>query len=178
MKKFNKIFIFSILFLSFTLEAYSYRVKESPTDRFKIENFKDEIRKINFKFDEFGKVKDYGILGYYNFIPLKNNGKISAYACLTHLKVYDRHEPFIVIVSLDGKIIDYSIPEAKKKHFPLNSEAVKKTVIGKNKNNVNMDAVAGSTYHVPAVNAEFKNILNIFEYRKEIIRKDETGEKS
>lgn len=173
MKKFNKHFILSILFLFFTLNTYSYRVKESPTERFKIENFKDEIKKTNFKFDEFGKAKDYGILGYYNFVPLKSNGKISAYACLTHLKVYDRHEPFIVIVSLDGKIIDYSIPEAKKKHFLLNSDNVKKMVIGKDKNNVKMDAVAGSTFHVPAINAELKNILNIFEYRKEIIRKDE-----
>lgn len=177
MKTFNKFFILSTLFLFSTLNTYSYRVKESPTERFKIENFKAEIKKTNLKFDEFGKVKDYGILGYYNFIPLKNNSKISAYACLTHLKVYDRHEPFIVIVSLDGKIIDYSIPEAKKKHFPLNSEAVKKTVIGKNKNNIKMDAVAGSTYHVPAINAELKNILNIFDYRKEIIRKDEAEEK-
>ncbi|MDU1911445.1 hypothetical protein [Fusobacterium sp.] len=175
MKKCNKIFIFLILFLSFILEVYSYRVKESPTDRFKIENFKDEIIKTNFKFDEFGKVKDYGILGYYNFIPLKTNNKISAYACLTHLKVYDRHEPFIVIISLDGKIIDYSIPEVKKKHIPLNSESVKKMVIGQDKNNVKMDAVAGSTYHVPAINAELKNILNIFDYRGEIIRKDEVN---
>lgn len=177
MKNLNKLFIL-LLFLSFSLNIYSYRVKESPTERFKIENFKDDIKKMNYNFDEFGKTKDYGILGYYNFIPLKNNNKISAYACLTHLKVYDRHEPFIVIVSLDGKIIDYSIPEAKKKHFPLNSETVKKTVIGKNKNNVKMDAVSGSTFHVPAINAELKNILNIFEYRKEIIRKDEAEEKS
>ena len=121
MKNFSKLFLLFILlfilFFSFTLNTYSYRVKESPTDRFKIENFKEDIKKTNFKFEEFGKVKDYGILGYYNFIPLKTNNKISAYACLTHLKVYDRHEPFIVIISLDGKIIDYSIPEVKKKHI-------------------------------------------------------------
>ena len=175
MKNLNKLFIL-LLFLSFSLNVYSYRVKESPTDRFKIENFKEDIKKTNFKFEEFGKVKDYGILGYYNFIPLKTNNKISAYACLTHLKVYDRHEPFIVIISLDGKIIDYSIPEVKKKHISLNSESVKKMVIGQDKNNVKMDAVAGSTYHVPAINAELKNILNIFDYRKEIIRKDEANQ--
>ena len=177
MKNFNRLFLF-VIFFSFSLNTYSYRVKESPTDRFKIENFKDEIKKMNFNFDEFGKIKDYGILGYYNFIPLKNNNKIfqhkiSAYACLTHLKVYDRHEPFIVIISLNGKIIDYSIPEVKKKHLPLNSESVKKMVIGQDKNNVKMDTVAGSTYHVPAINAELQNILNIFDYKKEIIRKDE-----
>lgn len=176
MKNFSKLFLLFILFFSFTLNTYSYRVKESPTDRFKIENFKEDIKKTNFKFEEFGKVKDYGILGYYNFIPLKTNNKISAYACLTHLKVYDRHEPFIVIISLDGKIIDYSIPEVKKKHISLNSESVKKMVIGQDKNNVKMDAVAGSTYHVPAINAELKNILNIFDYRKEIIRKDEANQ--
>ena len=176
MKNFIKLFLLSTLFFSFTLNTYSYRVKESPTDRFQIENFKEDIKKTNFKFEEFGKVKDYGILGYYNFIPLKTNNKISAYACLTHLKVYDRHEPFIVIISLDGKIIDYSIPEVKKKHISLNSESVKKMVIGQDKNNVKMDAVAGSTYHVPAINAELKNILNIFDYRREIIRKDEANQ--
>lgn len=176
MKNFIKLFLLSTLFFSFTLNTYSYRVKESPTDRFKIENFKEDIKKTNFKFEEFGKVKDYGILGYYNFIPLKTNNKISAYACLTHLKVYDRHEPFIVIISLDGKIVDYSIPEVKKKHISLNSESVKKMVIGQDKNNVKMDAVAGSTYHVPAINAELKNILNIFDYRGEIIRKDEVNQ--
>lgn len=176
MKNFIKLFLLSTLFFSFTLNTYSYRVKESPTDRFQIENFKEDIKKTNFKFEEFGKVKDYGILGYYNFIPLKTNNKISAYACLTHLKVYDRHEPFIVIISLNGKIIDYSIPEVKKKHIPLNSESVKKMVIGQDKNNAKMDAVAGSTYHVPAINAELKNILNIFDYRGEIIRKDEVNQ--
>ena len=176
MKNFSKLFLLFILFFSFILNTYSYRVKESPTDRFKIENFKEDIKKTNFKFEEFGKVKDYGILGYYNFIPLKTNNKISAYACLTHLKVYDRHEPFIVIISLDRKIIAYSIPEVKKKHISLNSESVKKMVIGQDKNNVKMDAVAGSTYHVPAINAELKNILNIFDYRKEIIRKDEANQ--
>ena len=75
MKNFNRLFLF-VIFFSFSLNTYSYRVKESPTDRFKIENFKDEIKKMNFNFDEFGKIKDYGILGYYNFIPLKNNNKI------------------------------------------------------------------------------------------------------
>lgn len=176
MKNFIKLFLLSTLFFLFTLNTYSYRVKESPTDRFQIENFKEDIKKTNFKFEEFGKVKDYGILGYYNFIPLKTNNKISAYVCLTHLKVYDRHEPFIVIISLNGKIIDYSIPEVKKKHIPLNSESVKKMVIGQDKNNAKMDAVAGSTYHVPAINAELKNILNIFDYRGEIIRKDEVNQ--
>ena len=29
------------------------------------------------------------------------------------------------------------------------------------------------SYHVPAINAELQNILNIFDYKKEIIRKDE-----
>lgn len=173
MKRINSFFFLLGMFLISTLNTYSYRVKESPTTRFKIENFKEEIRKFNFKFDEFGKVKEYGILGYYNFYPLIKENKIIAYACLTHLKVYDRHEPFVVLISLEGEIIDYSVPEARNKHKILNSDEIKKMVIGKDKTNVYMDAVAGSTFHIPAINAELINILNMFEYRKEIIRKDE-----
>lgn len=173
MKKRNKFILLLGIFLTLALNTYSYRVKESSTARFKIEDFKEEIKKSNFKFDDFGKVKEYGILGYYNFYPLIKDKKIVAYACLSHLKVYDRHEPFIVLVSLDGKIIDYSIPEARNKHKILNSSEIKKMVIGRDKTNVHMDGVAGSTFHVPAINAELINILNMFEYRKEIIRKDE-----
>lgn len=173
MNKLNKFIVFSSLLLLFTSNSYGYRVKESPTTKFKIESFKEEIKKTNFNFDSFGKVKEYGILGYYNFYPLIKDNKICAYACLTHLKVYDRHEPFIVIISLDGKIIDYSIPEARNKHKVLNSNDVKIKLIGKDKTNAHLDAIAGSTYHVPAINAELTNILNIFDYRKDIIRKDE-----
>lgn len=173
MKIFNIKFIILGMGIIFSVFSYGYRVKESPTKKFDIENFKTEIKNTSYKFDEFGKVKKYPILGYYNFIPLKTKGKISAYACLTHLKVYDRHEPFIVIISLDGKIIDYSIPEARKKHRNLNTLEIKNMVIGENKDNVQMDAVAGSTFHVPAINAELKNILNMFKYREKIIRKDE-----
>lgn len=173
MKKRSKFAVLLGIFLTFTLNSYSYRVKESSTTRFKIEDFKEEIKKSNFKFDNFGKVKEYGILGYYNFYPLVKDKKIIAYACLTHLKVYDRHEPFIVLISLDGKIIDYSIPEARNKHKILNSDEIKKMVIGKGRGDAHLDGVAGSTFHVPAINAELTNILNMFEYRKEIIRKDE-----
>lgn len=173
MKKTDKLLVFLGLFIFLTFNTYSYRVKESPTSRFKIEDFKEEIKKTNFNFDSFGKVKEYGILGYYNFYPLIKDNKICAYACLTHLKVYDRHEPFIVIISLDGKIIDYLIPEARNKHKILNTNEIKSKLIGKDKTNAHLDAIAGSTYHVPAINAELTNILNIFDYRKEIIRKDE-----
>ena len=164
-----------IILLTITnVDTYSYKVKESSTARFKIENFKEEIKKLDINFDEFGKKKEYGILGYYNFYPLIKNKVIIAYACLTHLKVYDRHEPFIVLLSLDNKIIDYSIPEARKKHKILNSEEVKNKVKGKGKGEKKyLDGIAGSTFHIPAINAELENILNMFEYRKEIIRKDE-----
>lgn len=162
-----------ILFFMFSFLVYPYRVKESPVSRFDINNFKEEIKKMSFDFEEFGNIKDYGILGYYNFVPLKKKGKIIGYACLTHLKIYDRHEPLLVIISLDGKILDYSVPEIRKKHLPLISKSVKKNIIGKDKSTVFMDSIAGSTFSVSAINAEFKNILNIFDYKKEIIRNDE-----
>ncbi|MEF9933514.1 MAG: hypothetical protein RR191_05845 [Cetobacterium sp.] len=176
MKSITRFFIFFKIFLVISIFSFSYGVKESSTERFKIENFKEEIRKIDFKFDKFGEVKQYGVLGFYNFIPLEVKDKIIAYACLTHLKVYDRHEPFIAIISLDGKILDYSIPEARKKHLILNSKEIKQQVIGEDKSNVEMDMVAGSTFHVPSINAELKNMLNMFEYKKNIIRRDEKGE--
>ena len=172
MKNYKK-YLTIILFTMISLNIYGYRAKESSTNRFKIENFKNEIRQTNFKFDEFGKIKEYAILGYYNFVSLKNKGKISAYACLTHIKVYDRHEPLIVIISLNGKIIDYVLPEARKRHLNLNTNKVKQMVIGEGKENVQMDDVAGSTFHIPALNAELKNTLNMFKYRENIIRKEE-----
>lgn len=166
--------ILGIVFLFSFDSAYAYGVKESPTSRFKIENFKKDIESLNIDFQEFGRIKEYGILGYYNFCPLIKDNKIISYVCLTHLKVYDRNEPFIVLISLDGRILDYCIPEAKNKHKILNSTEVKEKVIGKDKSeDLFLDAVAGSTFHVPAINMELKNILNMFEYREEIIRKDE-----
>lgn len=166
--------ILGIIFLSSSDRAYAYGVKESSTSRFKIENFKKDIESLSIDFQEFGRIKEYGILGYYNFCPLIKDKKIISYACLTHLKVYDRNEPFIVLISLDGKVLDYCIPEAKNKHKVLNTIEIKKKVIGKDKSNdLFLDGVAGSTFHIPAINMELKNILNMFEYREEIIRKDE-----
>lgn len=65
MNKLNKFIVFSSLLLLFTSNSYGYRVKESPTTRFKIESFKEEIKKTNFNFDSFGKVNrvwNFGIL--------------------------------------------------------------------------------------------------------------------
>ncbi len=120
-------------------------------------------------FDSFGEKKESKGLGYYNYVSLLKNGKIVGYGVITHIKVYNKHEALLAVVSPDGELLDFYLPDANEKHQNVHDYNWKKSYIGKKYGELQFDGLAGSTFTANSTYGELRNILRSFEFRKKEI---------
>lgn len=157
----------AVILFSLTLatSALGYKVKPEAGDlvKYTIASYEPTFKEFKgIKFDSFGAPEEAPNRGYYTFVPLLENGKVVAYGGLTHVKAYNKHEAMLTIISSEGKLLDFSLPEVNNKHLSLKEEAWKKPYLGKEMDNIPMDGHAGSTFHINSVNGELKNTLRAF----------------
>lgn len=157
--------------------TFAYKAKSEDLSKYSIETYKiqiqDAAKKSNVNFNEMGKTYDSPAFGYYNFVPLEENGKVVAYAGLTHVKSYNKHEALIAIISPEGKLMGFHLPDANEKHTNVLEKEWIQKYVGKTANEFPTDGLAGSTFHANSVNGELRNLLSAFNYKKEEI----TGKK-
>lgn len=163
----------SILLLALTISAtsFSYRAKSEDLSQYKISNYEEQFKEMDVEFSELGNISESPSLGYYNFAELVKDGNVVAYAGLTHIKAYNKHEALIAIISPEGKIIDFSLPDANDKHQNVNDEEWKTPYIGKSDGELTYDGLAGSTYMARSAHAELDNLLLTFNSKKDSIVK-------
>lgn len=162
----------AVLLFSLTLatSALGYKVKPEAGDlgRYTIANYETKFKELkNVPFNSFGEPMEAPNRGYYTFVPLLENGKVVAYGGLTHVKAYNKHEALLTVISPDGKLLDFSLPEVNDKHKGLRESDWKKDYIGRYMDNIPMDGYAGSTFHMNSLNGELKNTLRAFKMMKD-----------
>lgn len=158
----------AVILFSLTLatSALGYKVKPEAGDlaKYTIANYEPMFKEFKgVKFDSFGTPEEAPNRGYYTFIPMMENGKVVAYGGLTHVKAYNKHEAMLTVISPEGKLLDFSLPEVNAKHLSLKEEGWKKPYLGKEMNNLPYDGHAGSTFHINSVNGELRSTLRAFQ---------------
>jgi hypothetical protein len=164
----KKIIVFMIILVMATT-SWGYGVKNEDLSRYRIDNFQEEFKNMKVDFDSFGDKKETEGLGYYNYIPLLKNGKIIGYGAITHIKTYNKHEALLAVISLDGKLIDFYLPDANDRHKNVHDYNWKKSYIGKGLNELRFDGIAGSTFTANSTYSELRSILRTFDFRKKEI---------
>lgn len=163
----------SILLLALTISgtSFAYRAKSEDLSQYQISNYEEQFKEMSVDFSEFGNISESPSLGYYNFIELVEDGKVVAYAGLTHVKSYNKHEALIAIISPEGTLLDFSLPEANDKHQNVNDKSWKASYIGKANGELEYDGLAGSTFMARSAYAELNNLLLTFNYKNDVIVK-------
>lgn len=155
--------------------ALAYKAKSEDLSKYSIENYTPQIQKAientGITYDKLGEIYEAPNLGYYNFTPIEKGGKIVAYVGLTHIKSYNKHEALITIISPEGKLLGFSLPDANAKHPNVNEKEWIDKYVGKTGEELPVDSLAGSTFHANSVNGELRNILRAFEANKETFKK-------
>ncbi|WP_372713474.1 hypothetical protein [Ilyobacter sp.] len=168
MKK-NILFLFIVIF---SLSSWGYEISSKDETRYNIDNFRGSFKMMKVDYDTFGDKKDSKGLGYYNYVPLLKNGKIVGYGAITHIKTYNKHEALLAIVSPDGKLLDFYLPDANDRHPEVHDYNWKNSYIGKKHEEMEFDGLAGSTFTANSTYGELKSILRGFEFRnKDIVGK-------
>lgn len=165
MKK-NILFLFIMIF---SVSSWGYKISSKDESRYNIDYFRGSFRMMKVDYDRFGDKKDSKRLGYYNFIPLYKNGEIVGYGAITHIKSYNKHEALLAIISPEGKLIDFYLPDANDKHQEVHDYNWKNSYIGKKYDEMEFDGLAGSTFIANSTYGELKSILRTFEFRKKDI---------
>lgn len=166
-----------ILFFVFCLSqlTFAYKAKSEDLSKYSIENYNPQIQKAIEKtgiaYDKLGDIYEAPNLGYYNFTTIEKNGKVIGYAGLTHVKSYNKHEALITIISLEGKLLGFYLPDANDKHQNVHDKEWIKKYTGKNAEELPVDSLAGSTFHANSVNGELRNTLKAFESKKDTFKK-------
>ncbi|WP_319200146.1 hypothetical protein [uncultured Ilyobacter sp.] len=163
-KKF--LFLFIVIF---SVSSWGYKISSRDGSRYNIDNFRGSFRMMKVDYDSFGDKKDSKGLGYYNYIPLYKNGEIVGYGAITHIKSYNKHEALLAIISPDGKLMDFYLPDANDKHQEVHDYNWKNSYIGKEYAEIEFDGLAGSTFIANSTYGELKSILRGFEFRKKDI---------
>lgn len=158
-----------IITVVLTTASWGYGVKSEDLSRYKIDNFKKEFKSMKVDFDSFGKSKETKGLGYYNYVPLLKDGKLIGYGAVTHIKVYNKHEALLAVISPEGKLLDFYLPDANEKHKNVHDENWKKSYRGKKYDEMRFDGLAGSTFSANSTYAELRSILRTFDFRKKEI---------
>lgn len=166
----KKITIF-LMALCITATTFAYRAKHEDLSKYTVTNYQTSFKDMNYKFTDFGSVKESPSLGYYNFVELMDGDKVAAYGALTHIKAYNKHEALLAIISPEGKLIDFKLPDANDKHQNVNDEDWKAPYIGKSHGEISFDGLAGSTYMARSAHAELDSMLLTFNSKKEAIVK-------
>lgn len=159
-----------ILFVAvLSVSSFGYEISSKDLSRYHIENFRGSFKMMKVDFDSFGEKKDSKGLGFYNYIPLLKQGKIVGYGVITHIKAYSKHEALLAVVSPDGKLVDFYLPDANDKHPHVHDYNWKNSYIGKKHGELEYDGLAGSTFSANSTYAELRSILRAFEFREKEI---------
>lgn len=163
----------SILLLALTISgtSFAYRAKHEDLSHYKIANYEEQFKDMSVEFSNIGNVINSPSLGYYTFAELVEDGEVVAYAGLTHIKAYNKHEALIAIISPEGKLLDFNLPDANDKHQNVHDEEYKALYIGKSTGELEYDGLAGSTYMARSTHAELDNLLHTFNYKNDVIVK-------
>jgi len=163
----------SIILLALTISGTSlaYKAKHEDLSHYKIANYEEQFKDMSVEFTNIGDVSNAPSLGYYTFAELVEDGEVVAYAGLTHIKAYNKHEALIAIISPEGKLLDFNLPDANDKHQNVYDEEWKAPYIGKSTGELEYDGLAGSTFMARSAHAELDNLLQTFIMRKDTIVK-------
>lgn len=168
----------TILCISLALSSsiFAYKAKSEDLSKFTLNNYKTQIEKVindsNIQFDKIGKIYESPNLGYYNFVAIEKNEKVLGFVGLTHIKSYNKHEALLAVISLEGKLLGFYLPDANSKHQNVHDSQWKDKYINKTANEIPVDGLAGSTFHAHSVNGELRNLLAAFNYKKDILLKN------
>ncbi|MGL5000303.1 MAG: hypothetical protein ACRC6J_01105 [Cetobacterium sp.] len=168
----KKILIFLFCLSQFT---FAYKAKSEDLSKYSIEKYnlqiKEAVKKSGVSFDDLGEVYEAPNLGYYNFTTVEKDGKTVAYIGFTHIKSYNKHEALITVISLEGKLLGFYLPDANDKHQNVHEQDWINKYVGKVAEDLPFDSLAGSTFHAYSVNGELRNTLKAFESKKDIFKK-------
>ncbi|MGL4357615.1 hypothetical protein [Cetobacterium sp.] len=155
--------------------AFAYKAKSEDLGKYSIEGYKPQIqeaiKKAGIAFDGLGDVYEAPNLGYYNFATIEKDGKVVAYTGLTHVKSYNKHEALITVISPEGKLLGFYLPDANDKHQNVHDQEWINKYLGKVAEDLPVDSLAGSTFHAYSVNGELRNTLKAFDYKKADFKK-------
>lgn len=150
--------------------SFAYKAKSEDLSKYTVENYKPKIEEAisnsGVSFDKLGEIYEAPNMGYYNFIEIEKDGKIVGYSGLTHVKSYNKHEVLITVISPEGKLLGFYLPEANDKHQNVHDKEWINKYVNKDMNQLPVDSLAGSTFHANSVNGELRNSLRAFDLQK------------
>jgi len=155
--------------------SFAYKAKSEDLTKYSIANYtpqiQEAIKKAGVAFDGLGETYEAPNLGYYNFATIEKDGKVIAYTGLTHIKSYNKHEALITIISLEGKLLGFYLPDANNKHQNVHDQEWISKYLDKIAEELPVDSLAGSTFHANSVNGELRNTLKAFNSKKADFKK-------
>ncbi|MGL5797620.1 MAG: hypothetical protein ACRCYT_05365 [Cetobacterium sp.] len=155
--------------------SFAYKAKSEDLSKYSIEKYTPQIeealKKTGMSYDGLGEIYETPNLGYYNFSTVEKDGKVVAYIGLTHIKSYNKHEALIAIISNEGKLLGFYLPDANQKHQNVHDQEWINKYLDKKAEELPVDSLAGSTFHAYSVNGELRNVLKAFESKRETFKK-------